>query len=124
MRTKRKYNKRRQVNNQWFFGGIDRETKDCFAVLVDHGDAVTLLLIIGKFILSGTTIYSDQWKAYNYISRLPHDYTHETVNHSLNVISPETLAHTQNVENMWMCPKMKKKIKYGATCNTTTNSSG
>ena len=78
-------------------------------MLVACGDAATLLSIIERFIVPGTTIYSDQWKAYNYISRLPHDSTHETVNHSLNFVSPETLAHTHNVENMWMYAKMKKK---------------
>ena len=29
--TKRQYNKGRQVNNQWIFGGIDWECKDCFS---------------------------------------------------------------------------------------------
>ena len=98
--TKRKYNKGRQVSNQWILGSIHREIKDYFAVLVDNGDAATLLSIIEKFILPEATIYSGQYKTYYNISRLSHDYTHETVNHSLNFVSPETLAHVQNVENM------------------------
>ena len=60
MWTKRKYNKGRKVNSQWVFGSIDRDTKNHFAVLVDRRDAATLLPIIEKFILRGTTIYSDQ----------------------------------------------------------------
>lgn len=61
--TKRKYNRGRQVSNQWVFGGIDRATRECFAVLVDQRDANTLIPIIQQFIIAGTTIYSDKWAA-------------------------------------------------------------
>ena len=44
--TKRKYNRGRLVTNQWVSGRIDRDTRECFAVLVDQRDAATLLPII------------------------------------------------------------------------------
>lgn len=53
--TKRKYNHGCAVSNQWVFGSIDRDTRDCFAVLVDHRDASTLPPIMNEFIYSGTT---------------------------------------------------------------------
>lgn len=111
--TKRKYNRGRQVSNQWVFGGIDRDTRECFAVLVDQRDANTLIPIIQQFILPGTTIFSDQWAAYNGIGNCPEQYIHQTVNHSQNFIDPVTNTHTQNIENLWMCMKMKKKTQMG-----------
>ncbi|CAF1947948.1 unnamed protein product [Rotaria magnacalcarata] len=69
--TKRKHNWRRLVSNQWVFGSIYRDTRECFAVLVDQRDAATLLSIIYQYIRAGTTIYSDQWVAYNGIADGP-----------------------------------------------------
>ena len=110
--TKRKYNRGRQVGTQWVFGGIDRDTRECFAVLVDRRDATTLMPIIYQYVLPATTIYSDQWRAYNAINDDNNGrgrYIHQTVNHSINFVDPTTLVHTQNIENMWMIAKMKKK---------------
>ncbi|CAF4032329.1 unnamed protein product [Rotaria sordida] len=79
--TKRKYNRGRLVNTQWVFGSIDWDTRVCFAVVVDRHDAATLMPIIHQYILLGTTIYSDQWRAYNAITngRDGADrYVHET----------------------------------------------
>lgn len=107
--TKRKYNRGRRVNNQWVFGGIDRDSRECFLVLVDRRDAATLLPVIQQYIRPGTTIYSDQWRAYNQIANDPNGYTHQKVNHSRHFVDPNTGVHTQNIENMWMVVKMKKK---------------
>ena len=43
--TKLKYNRGRQVGTRCVFGGIDRDTRECFAVLVDRRDAATLISI-------------------------------------------------------------------------------
>jgi hypothetical protein len=80
---------------------------------VEKRDAATLLPIIRQFILPRTTILSDQWAAYSNISTGPENYVHQTVNHSLHFVVPETHAHTQNIENMWMCIKRKKKQQMG-----------
>ena len=61
--TKRKYNRGRRVLNKWVFGGIARDTRECFAVVVDRRDAASLLPIVREYVLPGTTIYSDQWAA-------------------------------------------------------------
>lgn len=46
-------------------------------------------------------------------SSCPEGYAHKTVNHSLNFVDPEIHVHTQNIENMWMCIKRKKKLQMG-----------
>ena len=104
------------MSTHWVFGGIDRDTRECFAVLVNRRDAATIIPIIHQFILPGTTIYSDQWAAYNAINNNnnePGRYIHKTVNHSVNFVDPITLVHTQNIENMWMVAKIKKKKQMG-----------
>ena len=101
------------ISTQWVSGGIDRDTRECFAITVGRRDALTLLPIIQQFILPGTTILSDQWAAYNNITSCPEGYQHQTVNHSLHFVDPQTHAHTQNIENMWMCIKRKKKQQMG-----------
>ena len=58
-----KYNRGRKRDGVWVFGGVDRETDECFMVPVPDRKADTLLPIIKKFIRPGTTIYSDFWKA-------------------------------------------------------------
>ncbi|CAF3346223.1 unnamed protein product [Rotaria socialis] len=40
--VKRKYNRGRQVDIQWVFGGIDRDTRECFLVLVAQRDTPQL----------------------------------------------------------------------------------
>ena len=47
----------------------------------------------------GSIIISDCWKSYNCLSE--HDFEHLKVNHKYNFVDPETLAHTQNIENLW-----------------------
>ncbi|CAF1629088.1 unnamed protein product [Didymodactylos carnosus] len=111
--TKRKFNRGRVIKNQWVFGGIDRDTRECFAVLVERRDAATLLPIIQQHVRPGTTILSDEWRAYHSLQNGPGGYIHQTVNHSLHFVDPVTGVHTQNIENMWMCAKQKKKRMMG-----------
>ena len=97
---KRKYHRGRRVDEQWVFGGIEREWKNSsFACDVDDRSAATLIPIILRWIKPGTTIISDCWNAY---SSLGHNgYTHLTVNHSLNFVDPTTGAHTNTIESTW-----------------------
>ena len=96
---KTKYHKGRTIQGQWIFGGICRETRDFFLVPVEKRDSATLIPIILDKVKPGTTIISDCWKSYNVLTEL--DFEHLTVNHKYNFVDPETLAHTQNIENLW-----------------------
>lgn len=105
---KRKYNRGRYKEGHWVFGGIERGTNNVFMVEVNDRSASTLLPIIQQYVKPGSTVISDEWRAYNRISSL--GMTHETVNHSLNFVDPASGAHTQNVECLWSnVKKMMRK---------------
>lgn len=108
----RKYNRGRLLHNEtqhiWVFGGIDRETKNCFITRVKKRDRQTLVNIIKKFILPGTKIITDGWKAYNKLEE--EGYIHECVNHSVEFVNSEDRSvHTQNVERLWKSLKQTMK---------------
>lgn len=73
---RRKYNRGHRVEGQWVFGGIERGSGRVFMVPVEKRDAATLLAIIQQWILPGTTIISDCWKAYGCLGS--QGYTHLT----------------------------------------------
>lgn len=112
----RKYNRGRHIEGQWVFGGFDRETGNCFMVPVMSRDSATLLSIIRQWILPGTTIISDCWKAYDCLKY--HGYIHLQVNHTYNFVDPTTGAHTNSIEGAWshaknMIPRAgRKKLFY------------
>lgn len=93
---RRKYNRGHRVEGQWVFGGFERETGRIFMVPVDKRDRATLLPIIENCILTGTTIHSDCWKAYDCLSDV--GYQHLKVNHSLEFVDSETGACTNHIE--------------------------
>jgi hypothetical protein len=104
-----KYNKgrRRKYEKEWLFGGIKRGSKDCFMVPVGKRNKETLLPIIFKYMKPGTTVISDEWKAYKAL--INHNYAHKSVNHSINFVSPDDpIVHTQNIENLWSVLKRKR----------------
>ena len=95
-KTKRvKGHKGRWNKGQWVFGGICRETGDFFMVPVPRRDKKTLLRIIKRYILPGTTIISDCWKAYDCLN--DEGFIHLKVNHSITFKDSETGAHTNRV---------------------------
>lgn len=96
---KRKYHVGRRVDGVWVFGGVERETQKRFIVPVEKRDAATLLPLCQKYILPGTTIHSDCWKAYNDLQHL--GYTHLVVNHSQHFVDPVTGVHTNTIESLW-----------------------
>ena len=100
---KRKYHRGKRVDGVWVFGGIDRETKDCFFKCVENRTAETLVKIIKDNIKPGTTIISDCWKAYS--SLKDEGFQHLTVNHSIEFKNEETGACTNMIESTWRALK-------------------
>ena len=96
---KHKFNCGRVVKGQWVFGGFERESKRIFIVPVPDRTSDTLVREIKKYILPGTKIISDCWQGYQGLEK--EEYVHETVNHSLNFVDPESGAFTQNIERSW-----------------------
>lgn len=96
---KRKYHRGHAVEGQWVFGGVDRESGDFFLVPVEKRDAETLIKLVKEYIVEGSIIYSDCWRAYNTLKSC--GFQHYTVNHSLNFKDPETGVHTNTIEGLW-----------------------
>ena len=114
--TRRKYHRGQlRAEERWFFGGVERDSngEKCFLVPVEKRDAATLLPIIDRHILAGTTIMSDGWAAYGGIKRMNRDYSHFTVIHSENFIDPDTGAHTQSIKSTWSHFKARHKEERG-----------
>lgn len=100
---RRKYNRGHRVQGQWVFGGFQRESGEIFMVPVETRDRSTLLPIIEKWILPGTTIHSDFWRAYDCLD--DEGYNHLKVNHSLEYVDKETGACTNHIEASWRVAK-------------------
>ena len=79
--------------------------------LVPDRTAQTLLPIIQAHTQSGTIVWSDEWRAYRRVSTLSTVQCHQTVNHSVEFVSPQGV-HTQAIESYWARAKYKlKKMK-------------
>ena len=91
----RKYNRGRLSEGVWLLGGLDRNTQDVFLTIVEDRSADTLVPINLYWIKPGTTIMSDEWRAYGPLGQ--HGFDHLTVHHSLHFLDPETGANTQRI---------------------------
>ena len=83
--SRRKNQQGRVLPQQWVFGGICRQTCECFMYTVPDRSAVP---IIQTSIRPGTTIMSDMWRAYGGIAAM--GFQHLTVNHQMNFVDPRT----------------------------------
>ena len=105
----------RPVKPLWLMGGVDTVTKEAFMQLVPPEEGRTaevLEKIITDNIADGSTIWTDKFPSYNGIENLGRNYTHETVNHSIEYVSSSGM-NTQAVESLWNDVKRKFKRMNG-----------
>lgn len=89
-----------QETHEWLFGGICRETKETFFVIVPNRNEETLINAICENINEGSHIITDCWRSYLNIQS--YGYIHSTINHSENFINPnDQNIHTQTIERVW-----------------------
>ena len=81
--------------------------------IVAQRNAATLLPIIQQHVANGSTVWSDEWAAYNRVASLPNVDSHGVVNHSIEFVNATTGVHTQNVESYWNRVKIKLKRMCG-----------
>jgi len=87
-----------------------------FHVYSQDRSATTLLPIILTHILPGTGIISDQRWAYNGTAGIPGaGFQHNTLNHQVHFIDPNTGGNMQRIELSWKAAKNATNITTGHT---------
>ncbi|KAK9876098.1 hypothetical protein WA026_011209 [Henosepilachna vigintioctopunctata] len=92
---KYKYNGVSAIEDQWVFSGIERQSKKFFLIPVSSRSKETLLKIIDEWVLPGTIIMSNCWKAYGCLD--DEGFRKQRVDHGKNFIDPDT----KHIERMW-----------------------
>ena len=82
-------------------GGVNRESGQCFLAPCSNNkrDGPTFLTLIRSWVLPGTIVYSDEWSGYNNLQA--DDYSHDSVNHSIQFVNPQTAVHINTQEGLW-----------------------
>ena len=106
-----KHNVGRQITEQWVFGGVEASTAGRRGFVVPIACRDPQLPVLQQFVLPGSTIVSDCWRAYNTVGLL--GYQRLTVDHSLNFVNPVTSACTNNVDCYWKNAKTRNKWDCG-----------
>ncbi|KAF4518573.1 hypothetical protein B566_EDAN015737 [Ephemera danica] len=99
---KRKYHRGRQLITEtfWIFGGLCRETREAFMRRVEHRDRNTLFDLIFENVEKGSTLCTDDWRAYRGIDA--HGYTHKVVIHKYYFVDPQDPTnYTNTLERQW-----------------------
>jgi transposase-like protein len=113
--ARRKYNRGRLIKEKWVFDGYAPTSGGVFLELVPDRSASTLLPLVRKYVVPGSTIITDKWKSYCGISKMEVEprYLHQEVDHSKNFVDPKTGACTNRIEAMWNSCKKKFKTMCG-----------
>ena len=86
----------------WVVGGICRQTREMFVVVVDYRNQGTLSKVIFENVEAGSLIYTDCWRCYNKVGQTNLNFEHKTVNHSQNFVSPDDPdVYTNTIERAW-----------------------
>jgi len=85
--------------------------------VVGDRSAATLEPVILQYILQGTHIISDGWRAYRNLANIGQGvYQHYVVVHEQQFVHPMyPEVHTNNIENLWMRAKRKLKRRFGTS---------
>ncbi|KMQ91627.1 hypothetical protein RF55_8482 [Lasius niger] len=96
----RKYQRGRVVEGHWLLGMIEDENEDLRLEMCPDNQRTTQVLIplIQQHMAPGSTIHTDEWRAYNELARC--GYIHRTVNHSREFVAADGI-HTQRIEASW-----------------------
>lgn len=109
---KRKNHRGHNVDGVWIFGGVeDTEEKKVFLCQVNDRSHETLIPLIKKFVLPGSTIITDMWGGYFGLEDEEGYDKHLLVNHSKTFKDPDTTAHTNNIEGTWNGIKINLKSR-------------
>ncbi|KAI4896100.1 hypothetical protein NFI96_026132 [Prochilodus magdalenae] len=103
---KRKYNRGRvgsawRRSKKWVLGilEVSSTTRKPILKIVSSMSSEQLLPIVKRYVRRGTSIITDEWRAYRSLSDLGYD--HHTVCHKRHFVHPLTRAHTQHLERAW-----------------------
>lgn len=84
-------------------------------VQIEKRYRATLFPIIKCEIEVGSTIHSEEWRAY--INLNDYGYVFKTANHQIHFIDFETGANTKSIKSTWRQVKVKYDIKTHCTTN-------
>lgn len=112
--SRRKYNRGRIQDQQWYVGGIERNSRNCFLIPVPNRNAETMARLIAQYVNPGSLVVTDKWRAYSEAIKNLDNITHETINHSIHFVDPlNRLVHTQNIEGFFSRSKYFIRKKRG-----------
>ncbi|XP_049336626.1 uncharacterized protein LOC111195371 isoform X1 [Astyanax mexicanus] len=103
---KRKYNRGRvgstwRRSKKWVLGILEVgvTTRKPILKIVSKRSSAQMLPVVRHYVRRGTSIITDEWRAYRGLSDLGYD--HHTVCHKRHFVHPLTRAHTQHLERAW-----------------------